>query len=108
MTPVEATYLAWLDLRAYGLDTKTMLARCEKAGVVFTGGTFSFKQPEIAGEIVYEKCQTIIDTGANVICGADVPCLMNIKGALGRMRADGRLDRDIRVMHIAQILDSRG
>ena len=62
----------------------------------------------IAGEVVYEKCQTIIDTGANVICGADVPCLMNIKGALGRMRADGRLDRDIRVMHIAQILDSRG
>ncbi|HAM14730.1 MAG TPA: hypothetical protein DCP91_02470 [Eggerthellaceae bacterium] len=71
------------------------------------GGTFSFKQPEIAGEMVYEKCQTIIDTGANVICGADVPCLLNIKGALGRMRSDGRLDRDIRVMHIAQILDSR-
>ena len=72
------------------------------------GGTFSFKQPEIAGEVVYEKCRTIIETGANVICGADVPCLMNIKGALGRMRADGRLDRDIRVMYIAQILDSRG
>jgi L-lactate dehydrogenase complex protein LldE len=71
------------------------------------GGTFSFKQPEISGEIVYEKCQTIIDTGANVLCGADVPCLMNIKGALSRMRSDGRLDRDIRVMHIAQILDSR-
>lgn len=71
------------------------------------GGTFSFKQPEIAGEMVYEKCQTIIDTGANVICGADVPCLLNIKGALSRMRSDGRLDRDIRVMHIAQILDSR-
>lgn len=71
------------------------------------GGTFSFKQPVIAGEVVYEKCQTIIDTGANVICGADVPCLMNIKGALGRMRSDGRLDRDIRVMHIAQILDSK-
>ena len=72
------------------------------------GGTFSFKQPEIAGEVVYEKCRTIIETGANVVCGADVPCLLNIKGALGRMRSDGRLDRDIRVMHIAQILDSRG
>ena len=71
------------------------------------GGTFSFKQPEIAGEIVYEKCRTIIESGANVICGADVPCLMNIKGALGRMKSDGRLNRDIRVMHIAQILDSR-
>ena len=71
------------------------------------GGTFSFKQPEIAGEVVYEKCQTIIDTGANVLVGADVPCLLNIKGALSRMRSDGRLDRDIRVMHIAQILDAR-
>ncbi len=40
LSPMEATYLGWLDLRAYGLDTKTMLARCEKAGVVFTGGTF--------------------------------------------------------------------
>ena len=64
-------------------------------------------RPCSAGEIVYEKCQTIIDSGANVVCGADVPCLLNIKGALGRMRADGRLDRDIRVMHIAQILDSK-
>jgi L-lactate dehydrogenase complex protein LldE len=71
------------------------------------GGTFSFKEPEIAGEIVSEKCRTIIDTGANVVCGADVPCLMNIKGELSRMRTNGELDRDIRVMHIAQILDSR-
>ena len=71
------------------------------------GGTFSFKQPEIAGQVVYEKCRTIIETSADVICGADVPCLMNIKGALSRMRSDGRLDRDIRVMHIAQILDAR-
>ena len=56
----------------------------------------------VAGDDPAWVCQS------NVICGADVPCLMNIKGALGRMRADGRLDRDIRVMHIAQILDSRG
>ena len=72
------------------------------------GGTFSFKQPEIAGEIVREKCRTIIETGANILCGGDVPCLMNIKGALSRLRSEGALDRDIRVMHIAQVLDSRG
>ena len=71
------------------------------------GGTFSFKEPEISAEIVGEKCQTIIDTGAEVVCGADVPCLMNIKGALSRMRTNGELDRDIRVMHIAEILDAR-
>jgi len=71
------------------------------------GGTFSFKQPEIAKEVVYEKCRTIIETGANVIVGADVPCLLNIKGALSRLREQGKLDRDISVMHIAEILDAR-
>ena len=40
LTPMEATYLAWLDLRAYGLNTKEILERAEKTGVVFTGGTF--------------------------------------------------------------------
>ena len=71
------------------------------------GGTFSFKEPEISAEIVKEKCATIIETGADVVCGADVPCLMNIKGALARLHAQGAFDRDIRVMHIAQILDAR-
>lgn len=71
------------------------------------GGTFSVKQPEISSAIVAEKCQTVIDTGAEVLCGGDVPCLMNIKGALARLRTEGKLDRDIRVMHIAQILDAR-
>ncbi len=71
------------------------------------GGTFSFKQPEIAGEIVYEKCQTVIESGANILCGADVPCLMNIKGALTRLQEEGKLNRKIRVMHIAEVLDSR-
>ena len=39
ISPMEATYLGWLDLRAYG-DTDTIMKKCEKAGVVFTGGTF--------------------------------------------------------------------
>lgn len=70
------------------------------------GGTFSVKQPEISGEIVKEKARTVLDTGAEVLCGADVPCLMNIKGALERMRTDGETDREVKVMHIAQILDA--
>ena len=70
------------------------------------GGTFSVKEPEISGEIVREKCRTIDATGADVVCGADLPCLMNIKGCLSRMRADGEITRDIRVMHIAEILNS--
>lgn len=69
------------------------------------GGTFSVKQPEISGEMVKEKCRTVIATGADVLVGADLPCLMNIKGALSRMRTKGELDRDIEVLHIAQVLD---
>ena len=70
------------------------------------GGTFSVKEPEISAAIVREKVLTIAASGADVVCGADVPCLMNIKGAIGRMRETGELDRDIEVMHIAEILNS--
>ena len=44
ISPMEATYLAWLDLRCYGMNTETIMKKCEKAGVVFTGGTFFGKE----------------------------------------------------------------
>lgn len=40
MTPVEATYLAWLDLRAYGFSCQELKEKCYRHGVAFTGGTF--------------------------------------------------------------------
>ena len=40
LTPIEATYLAWLDLRAYAPDTKTQMARLKAGGVLLTPGTF--------------------------------------------------------------------
>lgn len=40
LTPMEATYLGWLDLRAYGYTTEELMARSAAAGVVFTSGTF--------------------------------------------------------------------
>ena len=70
------------------------------------GGTFSLKEPSISTEIVREKVRTIDASGADVVCGADIACLMNIKGALTRMRDEGEISRDIRVMHIAEILNS--
>ena len=62
------------------------------------GGTFS---------VVAEKAQTVIDSGADILCGADQACLMNIAGRLDRMRDRGELTRDIKVMHIAEILNCR-
>ncbi len=71
------------------------------------GGTFSVKQPAISEQIVAEKAQNIIDSGADIVCGADQACLMNIAGRLDRMRDNGQLDRDIKVMHIAEVLNCR-
>ena len=40
LTPLEATYLGWMDLTAYGFTVEQLQERCHKAGVEFTGGTF--------------------------------------------------------------------
>ena len=40
MTPVEATYLAWLDLRGYGYSCDEMAKRFRGAKVALTSGTF--------------------------------------------------------------------
>lgn len=40
LSPIEATYLAWLDLRAYGLSTEELMRRTTEAGVRFTSGEF--------------------------------------------------------------------
>ena len=40
LTPIEATYLAWLDLRAYAKESKELARRARRAGVVLTPGTF--------------------------------------------------------------------
>ena len=40
LTPVEGTYLAWLDLSAYAGDCSTLASLLREQGVVLTGGTF--------------------------------------------------------------------
>jgi len=40
LTPIEATCLCWLDLRAYAPTTAELSAKAKKHHVVFTGGTF--------------------------------------------------------------------
>lgn len=44
MSPQEATYLAWLDLRAYGLTTAELMKRTYDQGVAFTSGQFFDKK----------------------------------------------------------------
>ncbi len=40
MSPVEATYLAWLDLSAYDASCRRLADKCSRAGVILTSGTF--------------------------------------------------------------------
>lgn len=40
LSPMEATYLGWLDLRAYGFHEEELMRRTIAAGVQFTGGRF--------------------------------------------------------------------
>ena len=46
MSPVEATYLAWLDLRAYGLTCEEMARKFRAAKVALSGGTFFGEEGE--------------------------------------------------------------
>ncbi len=62
------------------------------------GGTFAVKYSEISEAILEEKITNIIDTGAEVVTGCDMGCLMNIQGMLSRRNAS------VQVMHIAQLL----
>ncbi|MBM9520011.1 (Fe-S)-binding protein [Desulforhopalus vacuolatus] len=62
------------------------------------GGTFSINYPEISTALVDEKIKNILASGADVVCGCDMSCLMNIKGRLSR------LGETVEVVHIAEIL----
>ncbi|RYM05130.1 (Fe-S)-binding protein [Sporolactobacillus sp. THM7-7] len=65
------------------------------------GGTFSVKMSPISEQMVDEKIRHVEETKADVLIGADASCLMNIAG---RMRRKGK---KIKVLHIAQVLNSR-
>lgn len=62
------------------------------------GGTFSAKYGEISGDIAAAKTKALSSTGANLVLGGDLGCLLNIAG---RLRREGS---PISVRHIAEIL----
>ena len=65
------------------------------------GGTFSVKMGNISGQMVDEKVCNVEETEADILIGADAGCLINIGGRIGRT------GKPIRVMHIAEVLNSR-
>jgi L-lactate dehydrogenase complex protein LldE len=63
------------------------------------GGTFSVKYGEISSAIAQDKCANVRASGAPIMVGGDLGCLLNIEG---RLRRTG--DETTRVLHVAQIL----
>ena len=62
------------------------------------GGTFCVKYPEISGKMVTDKVTNLEASGAGVVLGGDLGCLLNIAGRLHR------LGKPQRVYHVAEVL----
>jgi L-lactate dehydrogenase complex protein LldE len=66
------------------------------------GGTFCVKYPAISNAIVSEKTKAVATTGADLLLGGDLGCLMNMAGRLHR---EGRTAR---AYHAAEVLAGMG
>ncbi len=62
------------------------------------GGTFAVTMPVISTAMVDEKVDHILGTGADLVVGLDMSCLMNIEG---RLRRRGSA---LEVRHLAEVL----
>jgi L-lactate dehydrogenase complex protein LldE len=62
------------------------------------GGTFAVKFPDISTRICDQKCDDILDSGADAVVLGDLGCMLNIEG---RLRRRGVV---VRVLHVAEVL----
>lgn len=109
--PAKATYHASCHMtRLLGIDSApgqllknvdglTMLPLENVHNCCGFGGTFSVKMPDVSVQMVDEKVESILNSGAEVLIGADASCLMNIGGRLHKQ------GHPIKVMHIAEVLN---
>jgi L-lactate dehydrogenase complex protein LldE len=83
--------------KVHGLELVDLPRNDECCGF---GGTFSIKNPDVSAAMLADKMESVIETGAEVLCAGDRSCLMHIGGGLDRLRAG------IRTLHLAEILAS--
>lgn len=65
------------------------------------GGLFSVKYPGISGRMVDTKAGHALASGADVLLGGDLGCLMNVAGRLRHMGSS------LRVFHVLEMLTGR-
>jgi L-lactate dehydrogenase complex protein LldE len=66
------------------------------------GGTFSVKNPDTSIAMGLDKIADVEASGARTVVAADTSCLMHLGGLIARQH------RDIRVLHLAQVLAATG
>ena len=62
------------------------------------GGMFAIKYPEISEKMADDKIGEIEETGAKLLIGGDLGCLLHLQGRMARK------GKDIAVKHVAEIL----
>lgn len=109
--PAKVTYHPSCHaMRLLGVKEEPMELLCKVKGVEVAdlphkedccgfGGTFAVKMGDMSEAMVCEKVDNIVRSGAEVLVGTDMGCLMNISG---RLQKEGR---SIRIMHLAELLE---
>ncbi|MCL4118094.1 UNVERIFIED_CONTAM: hypothetical protein GTU68_060719 [Idotea baltica] len=80
-----------------GLELMSLNRKDECCGF---GGTFSVFEEAISVKMGKDRIQDHLDSNVEVITGADHSCLMHLEGLINRNK------QPLRVMHIAEILNS--
>jgi len=80
-----------------GLELMSLTRKDECCGF---GGTFSVFEEALSVKMGKDRIQDHLDNGVEVITGTDHSCLMHLEGLLNRN------EQPLRVMHIAEILNS--
>ncbi len=62
------------------------------------GGLFSVEMPEVSAAMMDTKLDNVVASGAELLVGGDVSCLMHLAGGLRRRGSS------VRVRHIAEVL----
>ena len=87
------------------LDQVAGLERCDVADAEECcgfGGLFSVEMPEVSAAMMSRKLDALAGSGAELVVGIDVGCLMHLEG--GERRRGGSL----RFRHIAEVLAGTG
>lgn len=62
------------------------------------GGLFSVEMPAVSASIMDAKLDRLLASGADILVGSDISCLMHLEGGLRRRGAT------IEVRHLAELL----